>query len=185
MNWVKNNKNALLWALTIIVIILIIIFSKPGDKANNEEALTNEEASTEQTGTEDAETVAGVDGNTYDFSGIQWEFDTTDPSVPAGQTWLKMRFADFTRNGSVITLRNPYKLGFHPGVCAEKDFVDTTGLNGIPLAYVQCVDGTMTRDIAVLQEMNTVTIKYMDTKDGVSNPTWSDLYAIDVTTIVK
>ena len=66
MNWVKNNKNALLWALTIIVIILIIIFSKPGDKANNEEALTNEETSTEQTGTEDAETVTATDGNVYE-----------------------------------------------------------------------------------------------------------------------
>jgi hypothetical protein len=67
----------------------------------------------------------------------------------------------------------------------EKDFVDTTGLTGIPLSYVQCVDGGMVRDIAVLQEMNTVTVKYMDTKDGVSNPTWSDLYSIDITTIVK
>jgi hypothetical protein len=185
MKWVKNNKNALLWALTIIVIILIIVFSKPGDKA--EEAITNEETAetAESQAEESAATIASVDGNVYDFSGVKWEFDTEDPSVPEGQTWVKMRFADFSRNGSVINLRNPYKLGFHPGVCEEVDFVDTTGTEGVPLAYAKCTYGTMTRDFAVLQQMDTVTVKYMDTKDGVSNPTWSDLYSIDVTTIVK
>jgi hypothetical protein len=185
MKWAQKNKNVILWALTIIVIILIIVFSKPGNNTD-EEVLTNEDGTEIVDGTAgDSETVTGDDSSTYDFSGVQWEFDTTDPSVPAGQTWVKMRFADFTRNGSVITLKNPYKLGFHAGVCAETDFVDTTGLNGIPLSYVQCVDGTSTRDIVVLQEMNTVTVKYMDTKDGVSNPTFSDLYSIDITTIVK
>ncbi len=183
MNWAQKNKNVILWALTIIVIILIIVFSKPGNNTD-EEVLTNEDGTAIVDG-ETSETVAGDDSSNYGFSGIQWEFDTTDASVPAGQTWVKMRFADFTRNGSVITLRNPYKLGFHPGVCAESDFVDTTGVNGIPLSYVQCVDGTSVRDIVVLQESNTVTVKYMDTKDGVSNPTFSDLYSIDITTIVK
>ncbi len=186
MKWVKNNKNTLLWALTIIVIILIIVLSKPGNKAD-EEAITNEDSElvTENQAGESAATIASVDGNIYDFSGVKWEFDTEDPSVPEGQTWVKMRFADFSRNGSIINLRNPYKLGFHPGTCTEIDFVDTTGVEGIPLAYAQCVDGTTTRDFAVLQQMDVVTVKYMDTKDGVSNPTWSDLYSIDVTTIVK
>lgn len=184
MKWVKNNKNALLWALTIIVIILIIVFSKPGDKA--EEAIVDEE-STETANKEAGESasIASVDGNVYDFSGVKWEFDTEDPSVPEGQTWVKMRFADFSRNGSVINLRNPYKLGFHPGTCEEVDFVDTTGVEGIPLAYAKCTDGATTREFAVLQKMDTVVVKYMDTKEGVSNPTFIDLYSIDVTTIVK
>ncbi len=185
MKWVKNNKNALLWALTIIVIILIIVFSKPGDKAD--EAIVNEESAETAEGQteESAATIASVDGNVYDFSGVQWEFDTEDPSVPEGQTWVKMRFADFSRNGSVINLRNPYKLGFHPGVCEEVDFVDTTGVEGIPLAYAKCTYGAMTREFAVLQQMDTVVVKYMDTKEGVSNPTFADLYSIDITTIVK
>ncbi len=185
MKWAQKNKNALLWALTIIVIILIIVLSKPGDKADDE-AITNEEAAetaAEQAG--EVSSVEAVDGNTYDFSGVKWEFDTEDPSVPEGQTWVKMRFADFSRNGSVINLRNPYKLGFHPGTCEEVDFIDTTGSEGVPLAYAKCTDGATTREFAVLQKMDIVTVKYMDTKDGVSNPTWSDLYSIDVTTIVK
>lgn len=183
MKWAQKNKNALLWALTIIVIILIIVLSKPGDKADDE-AITNEEAvAAEQAG--ESSSVESVDGNTYDFSGVKWEFDTEDPSVPEGQTWVKMRFADFSRNGSVINLRNPYKLGFHPGVCTEADFVETTGVEGIPLAYAKCVYGTTTRDIVVLQQMDNVVVKYMDTKDGVSNPTFTDLYSIDITTIVK
>jgi hypothetical protein len=183
MKWAQKNKNALLWALTIIVIILIIVLSKPGDRA--EEAITNEEAAETAQQAGEVSSVEAVDGNTYDFSGVKWEFDTEDPSVPEGQTWVKMRFADFSRNGSVINLRNPYKLGFHPGVCEEVDFIDTTGTEGVPLAYAKCTDGAMTREFAVLQKMDTVTVKYMDTKDGVSNPTWSDLYSIDVTTIVK
>lgn len=185
MKWAQKNKNALLWALTIIVIILIIVLSKPGDKADDE-AITNEEAAekaAEQAG--EVSSVEAVDGNRYDFSGVKWEFDTEDPSVPEGQTWVKMRFADFSRNGSVINLRNPYKLGFHPGTCLEADFVETTGVEGIPLAYAKCVDGTMTRDIVVLQQKDNVVVKYMDTKDGVSNPTFADLYSIDITTIVK
>lgn len=186
MKWAQKNKNALLWALTIIVIILIIIFSKPGDRADKKDIKNeeSEETTGEQT-TLDVAEITAADGNKYDFSGVQWEFDTEDPSVPEGQTWVKMRFADFARNGSVITLRNPYKLGFHPGVCTESDFVDTTGVEGIPLAYAQCVYGTMTRDIVVLQQMDNVVVKYMDTKDGVSNPTFTDLYSIDITTIVK
>lgn len=185
MKWAQKNKNALLWALTIIVIILIIVLSKPGDKAD--EAITNEESTEQTTGEQTGEsaTIASVDGNVYDFSGVKWEFDTEDPSVPEGQTWVKMRFADFSRNGSVINLRNPYKLGFHPGTCLEADFVETTGVEGVPLAYAKCVDGTMTRDIVVLQQMDNVVVKYMDTKDGVSNPTFTDLYSIDITTIVK
>jgi hypothetical protein len=186
MKWAQKNKNALLWALTIIVIILIIILSKPGDRADKKDIKNeeSEETTGEQTSSEPAE-ITAADGNKYDFSGVQWEFDTEDPSVPEGQTWVKMRFADFARNGNVITLRNPYKLGFHPGVCAEVDFVDTTGVEGVPLAYAKCTDGATTRDFAVLQQMDNVVVKYMDTKDGVSNPNWSDLYSIDVTTIVK
>lgn len=189
MKWAQKNKNAILWALTIIVIILIIILSKPKDRGG--EVITNEEAGEEtnsentSSSSESAAEIAAADGYVYDFSGIQWEFDTEDLSVPEGQTWLKMRFADFARNGSVINLRNPYKLGFHAGVCKEVSFIDTTAVDGIPLSYVQCVDGSTTRDIVVLQQLDHVVVKYMDTVDGVSNPSFSDLYSIDVKTIVK
>ena len=40
MKWAQKNKNTILWALTIIVIILIIIFSKPGNK--NEDVVVDE-----------------------------------------------------------------------------------------------------------------------------------------------
>jgi len=188
MKWAQKNKNVILWALTIIVIILIIIFSKPGDKTNNKDVNVNsdEQSETEQGGAGEApETVATEGGDVYDFSGIQWEFDTTDPSVPFGETWLKMRFADFTRNGSVITLRNPYKLGFQPGVCSEIEFIDTTIETGIPLTYVECKNDSITRNIVVFQEMNNIVVKFMDTKEGVSDTTFSELYKINITTIVQ
>lgn len=182
MKFIQQYKNVILWALTIIVIILIIIFSKPKDASQDENIINEEQSETTEVS---SETVVSDTEGVYDFSGIQWEFDTEDASVPEGETWLKMRFADFTRNGSVITLRNPYKLGFHPGVCQEVDFIDTTLEKGIPLSYVQCVSDSMTRDIVVLEEMNTVHVKYMDTKNGVSDTTFSPLYSIDITTIVK
>lgn len=186
MKWAQKNKNTILWALTIVVIILIIIFSKPGNNTN-EEAIINENGEEVSVDGENQtpETVATEDGNTYDFSGVQWEFDTTDPSVPAGQTWLKMRFADFTRNGRAINLRNPYKLGFHPGTCTESEFVDTTMEEGIPLSYVVCQNETTTREFVVLQEMNRVVVKYTDAVDGTQNPQFSELYSIDLTTIVQ
>lgn len=187
MKWAQKNKNTILWALTIIVIILIIIFSKPGNNTN-QEVITNEngeEVSIEAVETQTPETIAAEDGSTYDFSGIQWEFDTTDMSVPAGQTWLKMRFVDFTRNGSMINLRNPYRLGFHPGTCEEVDFIDSTIEAGIPLAYAKCSDASITREFVVLQEMNKVVVKYIDTVDGVQNAEFAELYSVDLTTIVQ
>lgn len=186
MKWAQKNKSAILWALTIIVIILIIIFSKPGNKAQDEgNTNTNSETSQEaNAGTEaDPEMVATEEGNTYDFSGVQWEFDTEDPEVPEGQTWLKMRFAEFTRNGSVITFNNPYKLGFHPGVCQEVDFIDTTSEMGIPLSYVQCTDGMITRDIVVLQENEMVMVKYSDMGEGVETEGFQELYTLDITNL--
>lgn len=184
MKWAQKNKSAILWALTIIVIILITIFSKPGNRAPKERNTnTNSDASQEAgTGTEaNPEMVATEEGDVYDFSGVQWEFDTEDPEVPAGQTWLKMRFADFTRNGSTITFGNPYKLGFHPGTCQEVDFVDTTSEMGIPLSYVQCTDGMTTRDIVVLQENEMVMVKYSDMGEGVEAQGFQELYTLDIT----
>lgn len=180
MKWAQKNKNTILWALTIIVIILIIIFSKPGNNTN-EDVVTNENGEVvTETATQTPETIA-ADGFTYDFTGVQWEFDTE----VAGETLLKMRFADFTRNGNAINLQNPYKLGSHPGTCAEVDFIDTAMESGIPLSYVQCTNEEITRDIVVLQEMNQVVIKYADTKDGSRDDQFSELYTIDVTTIVQ
>jgi|GEM_PF-1302395 len=186
MKWAHKNKSAILWALTIIVIILIIIFSKPGDNAQKENnKKTNNESSEEiSVGVEgEPVMVASESGNVYDFSGIQWEFDTEDVSVPAGQTWLKMRFADFTRNGSAITFGNPYKLGFQPGTCQEVEFIDTTADMGIPLSYVQCTDGMVTRDIVVLQEAETVMVKYSDSGEGIDTTGLQELYTLDLTNL--
>lgn len=184
MKWAQKNKNTILWALTIIVIILIIIFSKPGDKNREEGDMnTGSEVSNETgSGLEVApEMVAAEDGNVYDFSGIQWEFDTPDASN--GQTLLKMRFADFTRNGSAITFSNPYKLGFHPGTCQEVDFIDTTTDTGIPLSYVQCTDGMVTRDIVVLQEAQTIMVKYSDSGEGIKPTGLQELYTLNLTNL--
>lgn len=188
MKWAQKNKSTILWALTIIVIILIIVFSKPGDRNNINEDVVVDEGMQDADMSElssDPETVLANDGNTYDFSGIQWEFDTEDDSVPAGQTLLKMRFADFTRNGSVINLRNPYRLGVHPGVCEQVSFIDTSSEAGIPLGYARCADDSISRDFVVLQEMERVVVKYLETKEGETSGSFAELYSIDITTIVR
>lgn len=123
---------------------------------------------------------------TYAFTGIKWIFDTTSPEVSGtNQTWLKMTFADFTRNGQAIAFGNPYKLGVHPGTCKSSDFIDTTAVDGIPFAYATCTDGKTTQDFVVLQRESKIVVM-MNEKVGKDPETgWKHWYDLDVTSVVR
>lgn len=128
----------------------------------------------------------------YEFKGVKWTFDTTSPEVAGtNQTWLKMEFADFTRNGNAIVFGTPYKLGVHPGVCKQLDFIDTSSEEGIPFSYARCEGEGVVQDFVVLQENEQIIVKMNETK-GPSNPSgqtapavWKDWYKVDVTSIVQ
>lgn len=186
----KSNKNV--WgglAGLIIIIVLIVAFS--GNKADREEMLVDENGDPidseveelELTALSPAEVIVAGDFE-YAFSGIEWMFDTEDEQVVGtNQTYLKMMFADFTRNGNAITFGRPYKLGIHPGTCEATDELDTSSLSGIPLAYARCSDGNITREFAVLQDSENVIISMKETT--LENPVWQEWFKVDVTEIVR
>lgn len=181
----QENKNVL-WGAVAVVIIIILLIVLGGKKDGGEDVEVNESSETEgqMTALSPAEPIVSGDYE-YAFSGVEWMFDTQDPLVVGtGNTHLKMMFADFTRNGSAITFGRPYKLGFHPGTCESVDFLDTTDVAGIPLAYAKCSDGKITREFAVLQEAEKVTVK-MNEIVGEEKTGFEDWYKIDVTEIVK
>lgn len=181
----KENKNVLLGALTVVIIIilLIVLGGKNGSNENVEEN-NSTDSEGEMTALKPAQSIVSGDYE-YAFSGVEWMFDTEDPLVVGtGNTHLKMMFADFTRNGNAITFGRPYKLGFHPGTCESMEFLDTTDVAGIPLAYAKCSDGKITREFAVLQEAENVIVKMNEVK-GEEETGFQDWYKIDVTEIVK
>lgn len=181
----QENKNVL-WGAVAVVIIIILLIVLGGKNGSNKDAEENNstESQGEMTALSPAEPIVSGDYE-YAFSGVEWIFDTEDPLVVGtGNTHLKMMFADFTRNGSAITFGRPYKLGFHPGTCEPVDFLDTTDVAGIPLAYAKCSDGETTREFAVLQESENVIVKMNETK-GEEETGFEDWYKIDVTEIVK
>lgn len=180
---IKSNKS-LIGGILVVIIILVLVFTL--GKKGAEAPVAEEEVTGESEGMalSVAEPVVSGD-NEYAFSGVEWMFDTEDPLVVGtGQTYLKMMFADFTRNGNAITFGRPYKLGFHPGTCEAVDFLDTAELSGIPLAYAKCSDGKITREFAVLQEAENVMVKMNEVK-GEEETGWQDWYKINVTEIVK
>lgn len=182
MKEVTSNKSVW-WGLLVVIIILVLIFTvgKKGASAPTEENNTGEESTTALS---PAEPVVSGDYE-YEFSGVEWIFDTEDPQVVGtGQTYLKMMFADFTRNGNAITFGRPYKLGFHPGTCESAEFFDTTEVSGIPIAYAKCSDGKITREFAVLQDKETIMVK-MNEVSGEVETGFQDWYKINVTEIVK
>jgi hypothetical protein len=185
----QENKNVL-WGAVAVVIIIILLIVLGGKKDGGEEVMLDENGNPveqtegEMTALSPAEPIVSGDYE-YAFSGVEWMFDTEDPLVVGtGNTHLKMMFADFTRNGNAITFGRPYKLGFHPGTCESMEFLDTTDVAGIPLAYAKCSDGKTTREFAVLQEAEKVTVK-MNEKVGEEETGFQDWYKIDVTEIVK
>ncbi len=183
----KPYQNYIIAGVVVVVAIALIIFfrSKPAEPV----AETPEETVPAQTENEESalhvaqQVVAG--DYTYEFQGVKWIFDTTSPEVAGtGQTWLKMEFADFTRNGSAIAFGRPYKLGVHTGTCKETDFIDTSSVEGIPLSYAVCEAVGVKREFVALQELETVTVKMRETK-GSALTEWQDWYKIDVTEIVR
>lgn len=181
MNEIKSNKS-LLWGILVVIIILVLVFAVKGDK--NKTGELEENTLGEENTALSAEPVVSGDYE-YAFSGVEWVFDTEDPQVVGtNQTYLKMIFADFTRNGSAISFGRPYKLGFHPGTCKDVDFIDTTSEKGTPLAYAECSDGKTTREFVVLQEMENIIVKMNETI-GEESTGFKDWYKINITEIVK
>lgn len=186
----KSNKS-FIWGILVVIIILVLIFTvgKKGDKDSQNNVDENGNSMVDENGSEGTalspvEPVVSGDYE-YDFSGVEWIFDTEDAQVVGtGQTYLKMIFADFTRNGNAITFGRPYKLGFHPGTCESVSFLDTADSAGIPIAYAVCTDGKITREFAVLQDSENVMVK-MNEKMGEEETGFEDWYKINITEIVK
>lgn len=180
----KSNKNVM-WGVLVLIIILVLVLTVGGKKGEKAEVTPDESSEMEnETALSVAKPVVSGDYE-YAFSGVEWIFDTEDPLVVGtGQTYLKMIFADFTRNGNAIAFGRPYKLGFHPGTCESLEFLDTTDTAGIPLAYAKCSDGKVTREFAVLQESENVMVK-MNEIIGEEETGFQDWYKINVTEIVK
>lgn len=169
--------------VVVVIVALLIIFGGSKERA--------QEAADENTETEQPDTALHVikpvvSGDyEYVFSGIKWIFDTDSQEVSGtGQTWVKMEFADFTRNGNAIAFGRPYKLGFHPGTCEESDYIDTSEETGIPFSYATCEGEGVRHDFVVLQESEKVVVKMKETK-GEEIGVWKEWYKIDVTEIVR
>jgi hypothetical protein len=186
----KSNKS-FVWGILVVIIILVLIFTvgKKGDKDSQGDVDENGNSMVDENGSEGmalspVEPVVSGDYE-YDFSGVEWIFDTEDEQVVGtGQTYLKMIFADFTRNGNAITFGRPYKLGFHPGTCESVNFLDTTESAGIPIAYAVCTDGKIAREFAVLQDSENVTVQ-MNEIVGEEETGFVEWYKINITEIVK
>lgn len=178
----KGLTNKIIGGVILLIALALIIFVRPNaDKAPTAEENTPEES---EGVLQVAQQVVSGD-YTYEFQGVKWIFDTESAEVAGtGQTWLKMEFADFTRNGNAISFGRPYKLGVHPGTCANSDFVDTTDVAGIPLGYAVCEGSGVKREFVALQEIENVTVKMRETKGDVVSE-WKDWYKIDVTEIVR
>lgn len=171
--------------VVVLAVILLIIFLS-GDKTPSEESspVTEETSETNNGALAVVQPVKEGDYE-YVFKGVKWTFDTTSPEVVGtNQTWLKMEFADFTRNGNAIAFGTPYKLGVHPGTCKQVDFIDTTSEEGIPFSYARCEGTGIVQDFVVLQNNEEIIVK-MNEKKGEVESGWKDWYKIDVTSIVR
>lgn len=180
----KGYQNYIIAGVVVLVAVVLIIFAR--SKADEPTETSDEVVPTENGDSAlhvGQQVVAG--DYTYEFSGIKWIFDTASPEVAGtNQTWLKLEFADFTRNGNAISFGRPYKLGAHPGTCKETDFIDTESEAGIPLGYVVCEGSGVKREFVALQELEKVTVKMRETK-GETVGGWQEWYKIDVTEIVR
>ncbi len=170
--------------VAVIIVIILVSREKNSDIIPADETIPAVEA----TDNSDAlEVVQPVQSGDYEYAwqGVKWIFDTESPEVAeTNQTWVKMEFADFTRNGSAITFGRPYKLGVHPGTCEETEYIDTSSENGIPFAYATCEGSGTTHEFVVLQDSENVLVKMRETKDGVE-PEWKEWYKVNVTEIVR
>ncbi len=174
-----------IWGAIIVIAILLLIFLWPREtKSPTEEVGTvvDETAETNNGALQVLQPVTEGDYQ-FEFTGVKWTFDTTSPEVVGtNQTWLKMEFADFTRNGNAITFGTPYKLGVHLGVCREVDSIDIdVEEEGIPFSYVVCEGNGAKKEFVVLQREKEIVVKVKETTDAI----WKDWYEIDVTEIVR
>ncbi len=183
--------NKIIGAAVLLIVVLLIIFIGPkGDKTPDgaaDDANTNADDSA-------LHVVQPVKAGDYEyaFSGVKWTFDTTSPEVAGtDQTWLKLEFADFTRNGNAIAFGRPYKLGVHAGTCKEVDFIDTESLEGIPFSYAECEGAGVKQEFVVLQQLEKVVVMMNETKAPSTGSGqavisgWKDWYSINVTEIVR
>ncbi len=182
----KTYQNFLIAGAVVAITLALIIFVRP-NQDKPEKSATDENISVDNDSDNalhvGQQVVAG--DYTYEFSGIKWIFDTESAEVKGtGQTWLKMEFADFTRNGNAISFGRPYKLGAHPGTCKTTDFIDTTSEEGIPLGYAVCEGAGVKHEFVALQELEKVTVKMRETK-GETVGNWQEWYKVDVTEIVR
>ncbi len=178
-----NFTNKVIGAVVVLLVVLLVIFVG-GKKENTKDQNPDETLETNNGALRVVEPVVSGDYK-YEFTGIKWTFDTTSPEVAGtNQTWLKMEFADFTRNGNAIAFGSPYKLGIHPGTCVESNFIDTSVEAGIPIAYAVCDGGEVKRDFVVLQENETIIVK-MNEKKGAEETGWKEWYKLDVTSVVR
>jgi hypothetical protein len=192
MEEIKSNKNILAGlAGLIIIIILIVVLSGGKEARERDEALVDENGDPIETEVEEVEMIAISPSQVivagdfeYAFSGIEWMFDKEDEQVVGtNNTYLKMMFADFTRNGNAITFGRPYKLGVHPGTCRATDELDTSSLSGIPVAYAKCSDGKITREFAVLQDSENVIVHMRET--SLAGSDWQEWFRVNVTEVVR
>lgn len=183
--------NKIVGGAVVLVVILLIVFIKK-DKTVEEPADANaEEVLIENDALSVAQPVASGDYE-YTFSGIKWIFDTESPEVAGtNQTWVKLEFADFTRNGNAIAFTRPYKLGVHKGTCNEVNFIDSSAETGIPIAYARCEGEGVVHEFVVLQELENVVVKMKETESPsntsgqIADAIWKEWYKINVTEIVK
>jgi hypothetical protein len=189
-----NNKGGVNGSLTnkiiggVILVAVIIVIILVSREKNNDVSVDENVSTTEATDNGGAlEVVQPVKAGDYEYAwqGVKWIFDTDSAEVAGtGQTWVKMEFADFTRNGNAITFGRPYKLGVHPGTCKESEFIDTTSETGIPFAYATCEGSGTKHDFVVLQDSENVVVKMKETKGEVVG-VWQEWYKINVTEIVR
>lgn len=179
-------KKGIFGAIILIAVLLVIFLWPRETKSPTEEVLpiVDETAETNAGALQVLKPVTEGDYE-YEFTGVKWTFDTTSPEVAGtNQTWLKMEFADFTRNGNAITFGTPYKLGVHAGTCEQVDSIDIdVDEEGIPFSYVVCESEGVKKEFVALQREKEIVVRMKDPK--ITNGLWKDWYKIDVTDIVR
>lgn len=182
----KGLINKIVGGVILVAVILVIILTGGNNKDKTSDAdSSNEEGSMNDDGA--LQVVQPVKEGDYEYAwqGVKWIFDTESSEVAGtNQTWVKMEFADFTRNGNAISFGRPYKLGVHPGTCVESEFIDTATEPGIPFAYATCEGAGVVHEFVVLQDSMNVVVKMKETK-GEEEGVWKEWYKIDVTEIVR
>jgi hypothetical protein len=180
-----SNKFVLIATVLVAVLFLVLFWPRQTTSPVQDTPSPNESAEINNGALQVVMPVT-EDGFQYEFTGIKWIFDTTSPEVSGtNQTWLKMTFADFTRNGNAITFGTPYKLGVHEGVCKEVDSLETdTNEKGVPFSYVVCESENIKKEFVAFQREKEIVVRVKEIKNG-HDPVLKDWYKIDVTEIVK